>query len=346
MSRILSADYVQKEIYVLKDGSDISVTCNPDTTSRIYFSSGKQIAAGCINCVNPRCMCLSNEDILCVEFPGISHVTNKRICPVDGIKSGEKRIEIDENKCIGCGLCVASCPIGALYLKYGKAKVSVQDKKNMQRLPVNDTSIKEQNKFIQNIAVRNRHGILCQESDRLMDSVYKGIRKMSQGEQNILARNLLIKLGNHGTLARQGNVYMRMDGFYSSSQRLGVFEVETGTELLDVSRAVLDDVAVMNARHGINKEKNHPLVICLSLPNKRTDYWQVIKDIRNVIKMPICTITFGALLILMWNIKEIKEFDSFYMDVDHSSIRNDISKILGRSINISEGFQGILENEK
>lgn len=346
MLRILSADYVQKRIWILKDGSEISVTYNPDSDSSICFNSGKQISAGCINCVNPRCMYLRNEDIGCGEFSGISYDMSKLVCPVNAIKSGEERIEIDENKCMGCGLCVVSCPVGALYLKGGKARISVGDRKHMQELSVNDAGIKEQNKFIQNIVVGNGRGRLCRESDCVMESVYKGIRKMSQREQNILARNLLIRLGNQATLARQGNVYMRMDGFYSNSRQMGTVEIETGTDMLDVSRAILDDVAVMNVRYGIEKERNHPLAICLNLPNKRTDYWQVVKDIRDIVKISICTVTFGALFILMWNNKEIIDFDRFYIDVDNSSIRKDIVRILGRNIHISDGFYGILENWK
>ena len=239
-----------------------------------------------------------------------------------------------------------SCPIGAIYLKDGKAKVSVGDKKYFEELPVNDEGIRQQEDFIEKIAFASKRGILQQESDCIIDSIYKSIKKMSQEEQNILARNMLIKLGNHATLARQGNVYMRMDGFYSSKEQFGVVEIETGTDMLDVLRAILDDVAVMNVRYGVDKNKNRPLAIVLSLPNKRTDYWQVLKDIKDVIGTSIRTITFGALLILLWNNKEVYKFDRFYIDVDNLSIRTVVSSMIERTARISDGFHGVLENEK
>ena len=38
------------------------------------------------------------------------------VCPVGAFKYNEdtKRIEIDNSKCISCGLCAKTCPIGAI----------------------------------------------------------------------------------------------------------------------------------------------------------------------------------------------------------------------------------------
>ncbi len=346
MSKILKVDYVQKSISRLKDEKSYSIRYNPERGNEIVYGNGKSICAGCMNCVNPKCMRLKDEDVECAEFPEISHDMNRLVCPVNAIKSGSKSIEIDEHKCIGCGLCVASCPIGAIYLKNGKAKVSARDDSSHLILSVDSKGIKQQQDFIDSIIIDKREGIIQKESDQVLESIYKQIKKMSQEEQNIMVRNLLIRLGNHATLSRQGNVYMRMDGFYSNDKQSGVVEIETGADMLDVSRAILDDVAVVNVRYDIKKANDHPVAVVLSLPNKRTDYWQVLKDIKNVIKMPIGTITFGALLMLLWNDKEINDFDEFYIDVDNSSIRTVVEKILKRKTHVSDGFLGVLENSK
>lgn len=34
-------------------------------------------------------------------------------CPVQCIKAGDERYEIDESLCIGCGTCASVCPVGA-----------------------------------------------------------------------------------------------------------------------------------------------------------------------------------------------------------------------------------------
>lgn len=346
MSRTLSANYIQTEISIYKNGNLCSLTFNPEKETDILFHNGKKIKAGCINCINPKCMSLNDEDIECVEFPDIAHDMSKYLCPVNAIKSGAEQVVIDEEKCIGCGLCVTSCPVGAIYLKDGKARVSRADKKELDILSVDVTGIQKQKMFLEENDTVNKAGIIQKESERIIGCICDEIKRMTQEEQNILARNLLIKLGNHATLARQGNVYMRMDGFYSNKKQFGVVEIETGADMLDVSRAILDDVAVVNVRYDVDKNKNHPLAIVLSLPNKRTDYWQVLKDIRDIVEMPIGTITFGALLILLWNNKAVCDFDRFYVDVDNSSIRSAVSELVGRSINVGDGFYGVLENGK
>lgn len=346
MLRILSTNYIQKGISILRNGKICSLIFNSDKETDIVFCNGKKMKAGCINCINPKCMSLSDVNIECTEFPNIAHDMSKYVCPVNAITNGTTQIEIDDKKCIGCGLCVASCPIGAIYLKDGKAKVACADKEELEQLSVNAVGIQKQNDYLKTICNVDRGGIIQKESACIIETIYNNIRQMSQEGQNILARNLLIKLGSHATLARQGNIYMRMDGFYSNRKQYGVIEVETGMDMLDVSRAILDDVAVMNVRYGIDKSMNHPLAIVLNLPNRRTDYWQVLKDIKNIIKMPINTTTFGALLILLWNNKEVYDFDEFYIDVDNSTIRPTVSSLVGRPLNIEEGFCGVLENGK
>lgn len=344
--RTLTASYVQSRIFILKDAGSLSVTFNPENETVVKLDNGMYIRPSCINCIEPRCMKMDDTDMGCAEFPEIAQNMNRDVCPVNAIKTGLEKIEIDDNKCIGCGLCAASCPFGAIYLKSGKAKVSIGDRTNLEELLVNADGIKRQCDYIKHIAMSTKTGTMQQESDHVIDAIYENIKNMSQEEQNILARNLLVRLGNHATLGRQGNVYMRMDGLYKNKMQFGIVEIETGMDVLDVARAILDDIAVMNVRYGVDKSKNHPLAIILGIPNKRTDYWQVIKDIKNIVDIPISTITFGALLILLWNNRKENDFDKYYIDIDNSSIRKPISALAGRSIKLSEGFCGVLENEK
>ena len=56
--------------------------------------------------------CMQCEDPLCIKFCPLDAITQKR----DGI------IEIDKDRCNGCGVCAAICPYGALYIGFdGKA---------------------------------------------------------------------------------------------------------------------------------------------------------------------------------------------------------------------------------
>lgn len=345
MSKILKAKENRKEIYTYSASKVNEVRFDSDGNTLVL--DGKAVDSCCLNCANPRCMFINAEAILCKEFSDIASSVDMHMCPSRAISVGDKSIQIDESLCSGCGLCVRACPVAAITLESGKAKVKTySEKKCIKKLPVTDISIEEQERFLAKCVNVKKQGIILYESDSIMKQVQKYVHFLNQDKQNVFVRNLLILLGNHATVARKGNVYMRLDGFYQNEKGYGVLEVETGSDALDVSRAILDDIAVLNSRHGISKDDNKPLAVCLNLPNKRTDYWQVVKDIKYVTGIKIQTLTIGALMIMLWNNIEIRDFNQFYIDIDNTSIRSALERVIGREIRLSIGTDGILENEK
>ena len=172
MSKILKANYVQTEISIFKDGGISSVTFNPGNSADILFKSGKKIKTGCINCINPKCLSVSDDDIECADFPDIAHDMSKYLCPVNAIRSGSDHIVIDSSKCVGCGLCVSSCPVGAIFLRDGKAVVACADKKDLESLSVDATGIKEQELFLKENDSIKKKGIIQKEGFYFRKGIY------------------------------------------------------------------------------------------------------------------------------------------------------------------------------
>lgn len=103
----------------------------------------------------------------------------------------------------------------------------------------------------------------------------------------------------------------------------------------------------MHSRNNLGKKDNAALVVCLSFPNKRQGYFQVIKDIHRVLDLKIQTISLGALLLLVWNGAAVNFLSrEFYVDFDNLSIRGITEFRLNRHVLLSEGKLGILEPEK
>ena len=346
MSQTLNVKHRKKKIAVLDIERPDRIIYEDAKPSRMILKNGDTCVSGCINCMNPRCINLLSIELVCNSFPDMSHDMNISVCPVDAITSGEENIVIDERKCFGCGLCVDRCPIGAIHIEDGKARLNQASPSIMKWLPLTSNNIKIQKKFLKDISFPIKVGLMQIENNAVMRDIYHRINRLTQYQQNILARNLMLIIGGEASLSRQGDVFTRMDGYYATGTQEGVMEIETGQDMLDVSRALLDDIAVLNVRYGISKKKNHPLAICLNLPNKRTDYWQVVKDIRVVTDVRISTVTFGMLLLVLWNFDTIDDFDQFYIDVDNDSLRGKLSAYLEKRIRISEGYLGILENNK
>lgn len=96
-----------------------------------------------------------------------------------------------------------------------------------------------------------------------------------------------------------------------------------------------------------DKNQETPLVICLQLPNARQGYWQVVKDIHNVEKVKINTVSIGALLLLLWNNVELDMAESpFYADYDRMEIRTKLEYILDEEFDLPIRDLGILEPVK
>ena len=336
----------KNQIAVLEHNKPTEILFRENEDTVYTYSDGTVISPKCINCIPQFCRKIMKQEIECTSFKEMSHDMTLDVCPVDAISAGEKSVVIDEAKCIGCGLCVARCPVGALSIKNNKAHHNSKNVLEAKWMDNTSDGVIKQRDYIVSLSKIAKGGAIRIESNDSIKKLYDKIKRLNQEQQNILARNMLIMLGNRATLSRHGNVYLRMDGYYESNECCGVVEVETGFDMLDVSRAILDDIATLSARYNIKKDDNRPLAICLSLPNKRTDYWQVVQDINEVTDIRISTVTFGGLLVLLWNHKRVRNFSDFYIDIDDSSIRDSVETLLGRRIHISDGYLGVLENAK
>lgn len=311
-----------------------------------HFSNGESSTLGCIGCTNPQCMRFAPNEIMCDEVENFPNDQGLNVCAVDALHwdfESDTPV-VDTEKCINCGVCMRRCPVGAIYFdKTIKVNKLVTDKQI--RGSVDSATADLQTQQITKLNSVKRSGVLIAESDELLESIYEKLSNIRSNYHNPIARNLLISLGCKSAMRRIGDVYTRMDAVYSApDSSFGAVEVEFGRDTLDASRGILDDIAVLFTRYGIEKDSNLPLVICLQLPNVRQGYWQVVKDVNAVEEIAIGTLTIGAMLLLNWNGCLLMPDDvTYYLDYDNMDLRSVISWQIDREIRISDRFLGILE---
>ncbi|MBY0756824.1 4Fe-4S binding protein [Clostridium sardiniense] len=343
--QILNENNKRTKLVLLKYWVD-KIECQPQKKTVLDTEQGK-IISGCLRCDNPKCMYFYEERIKCSrldEFPG---ERENKVCPVDALLwDNQNEIPIiNQKKCIKCGICASECPIGAIYFKDNQFLINnVANSHEYIEVPFNSEGVNAQREIISALEKLKKYGKLIDENDAIMQIVYNNTI-VSKLVPEKLIRNILVSLGCECSTRRIGDVYTRMDAIYkTTSGTFGAVEVEFGTDTLDASRAILDDIAVLESRYGIDKSENIALVVCLSLPNLRQGYWQVIKDIKNVVNLRVNTQTLGAMLILLWNFSEIDlNTNDYYSDYDTPTIRKYLERDLGRKVRISDKFLGILE---
>ena len=312
-------------------------------TDRGCKKRSNTIKYGCMKCNSPFCMQLSPSKILIPEIEEFSYDKNINVCPVNAISWNycDEIPNIAANTCVHCGLCCLSCPLYAINFSSGKIRTNLHHDQRLVDYTKSNMII--QNSQLSYLKKVNENSALC-ESDTLLDIAQKSIERVGEQYRNLLVRNILIGLGMNAMTSRIGDASNRIDVIFADKGKFGVTEVEFGSDTLSAARGVLEDIAVMFYKYKIPKSMIGAWVVLLNLPNKRQDYWNVIKDIRNVLGIKVNTITIGALLILLWNRCVLDPLDnSFYIDYDNVSIRKAVEQKLQRKLYLKDEHLGIFE---
>ena len=256
----------------------------------------------CLGCHDAPCMMLGTADTALPEalndFPGDP---NKSVCPAIAISWAYdiKAVSISD-ACIGCGLCAARCPYGAISLTAaGLAIVETSDPDNL--------TIDSSEKADAEHANPQRTGQLGKL--RTLRNISQSIITLNDLASSQFVRNLMIGCGISCRIRRRGDTNVRMDGVLGlSNGRLGVLEIELSAAALESPRALLEDVAVLHGRYGIAVTQIDPVSVILGLPNARSEYFQVIADIEKVLGIRCRTLTVGCLLAVLWRFLKIDGF--------------------------------------
>lgn len=180
---------------------------------------------------------------------------------------------------------------------------------------------------------------LFEKMDKLRKSI--SVVKLAPNGENELMELLFSGLGGDVYFPRKGDNSERFDATITFPNYKVVTEIEIpSTEILDAPRNLLDDYAVMHCRKGENVNNIIPLVICWDLPNRRTDYWNVVTDIYNILGIKIKTISILALALYYWTDTPLDLCnDGFFLNYDNSTM-HDAEKVLQKYKMSIEDFPG------
>lgn len=324
MSKILKQSAIDVTHYKYSnDLIPVSVRYNQYKPAKLVFKDLSEQDSVCIHCNEFNCIKNNNE---MDSFLDLKNSQNYEICPTDAIKmSSSGIIEVDNEACIGCGLCVTSCPVGAIYLNQNHEAVINYDTDEIHftssPISFNNHNIKYENEVII-------------ESEEHLSHIIKRINDMDFKITTInsLVYTGLNKLNLPTYLTRVGDVNTRMDAVGLYKDKNIVIEIELFANL-DSPRDVLDDVAVFCSRNSIDKKNVSSAIILTEFPNKRTEFWELISDIKDVVDVDISVIPLTAILLFLWHRKDIK-LEDFLLGKEKTTTRDVINTTLGRDINL------------
>lgn len=176
-----------------------------------------------------------------------------------------------------------------------------------------------------------------------LDGLINSYSKIKQtlNAENELIEKLILALGGKIRFPRVGDNNERFDAFIEFEDYYSIVEIEIpSTTILDAPRNLLDDYAVAVSRNKLDSKPIVPLVICWDLPNKRTDYWNVVYDINQILGLKIKTISIPALALHYWSNTPLDLQYDYYLDINNQTMDKsiDILKNLNFSTDIGIGY--------
>ena len=300
----------------------------------------------CLGCEDAPCMVLSERDMelpeVLREFPGNP---SREVCPTRAIDwdDKDKFARVDSEACIGCGLCVARCPYGAISLTGdGVALVESSDPDGIT-VPAADASSQTEHPSSPTV------GRIGPMDIPVVGQMPTTIADLYSNVAVRFIRNLLIQCGVQCRTRRPGDTNIRMDGVLATADgSLGVLEVEFGNGVLESPRALLEDLAVLRGRYGIQLDNNIPVSVVAELPNTGVEYFRVINDIEKVLSLRCRTVTVGALMALFWNFRRIEGFsgDLFTTSPNDTDLLNALQRHFPETFPDVEPYPGAYRPSK
>ena len=278
----------------------------PDLTSGIrdlragtvwITESGQQFDAVCLDCPDRPCGRYSMSELLADLRIVVPLAPDSSVCPTDAIvHSDEELPSIDASSCTSCGLCAIRCPVGAIRLSQGSTIVNMDSRNTLVRSARDHTEHVTNRTAISNYLL-NESSV---DTDLLMFQMQRLRTQYRSGTSalRLLTRNSLMLSGARVRLANPGdhNSVAECVADHPIADHTYLFEIEVGNDVLDTIRRLLAAVAIASGRFGLPRPSITPVVVLTDLPNKRGDYYEVIKDIDERLNITIRTITAAVLL--------------------------------------------------
>ena len=267
------------------------------TPAILSSGSAKAFESGCLGCPDQPCVKFEGEELAIPARIDAPYSPDPAVCPTDAIGATTSgTVSVDPDACIGCGLCVVRCPVGAIYLDPNQV-VAVVSRPGSNY--VNATYSGGEFEHTRNAIATHVSGAPRQTAE--VHFVVAQLRRMEPqlgaAALRLFVRNVFLILGAASRLQNQGDHNAVSEILVDSKDRLWIGEIEASGDVLDAARRLVSGVAIGRARYRRNPDELTPVLFLVRLPNERVDYYRIVRDVRDRLGVGIRTVPIAVLLL-------------------------------------------------
>ena len=311
----------------------------------VFLGNGDDLNTNfCWRCIDTPCMTMPK-----LKFPPEAYLSSTVgglfRCPTDALSQGtDGVISIDEGLCIGCGICVVSCPVNAMKINPNAAVPVVQMTNIGTKLPIEQL-------LAERDVLNGRLDFIEAPANTFVTQIKKIRQRLdelgqkSPGSQNVISRNFIrstfIRMGARVALRQQGANSLLSELVLEENGRIFLGEISTTDDTLDPIRRLLSSAAHALAKLSATRESLTLILVVKSLPNKRVDLYRLLNDIRKYLKLEILILPFDALVLanLKRKINVYETFSGFSISEGNESLVPALVSTFGQDFKKLKGFE-------
>jgi len=292
----------------------VAVFFENEGPNKVTLSNNEVIESSCLNCASKSCLYFNHS----VHSDIVDVVFSKDVCPTNSIFLDERdQVVIDEESCIGCGLCAIRCRTGAIYIADNIAVIH-RDSMHLVEGKLPEDGIRYDGYLIDNVEERTM---------KIIATIHEN--KKSSVIMTNLFKSCLMVLGYKVVKPRVGDVNLRMDLIVDSDDCLYLVEVDNiGSP--DTVRDIIDDVAIFCDKQSKDLGSVAGVSCLLEFPNRRSEYYELISDAEKVLKFNIYSLSLGVIFSVLFNRKQL-DITHFKVNDKQYSCRSALEHMLGKN---------------
>jgi ferredoxin len=271
------------------------------TATALLLNDTSETISGCLACPDEPCRRFSSAELsrhARVETP---YAPDDAVCPTDALTRVDGGLmTVDESGCIGCGLCVVRCPVGAIWIN-ADARSAVDEAPG----GAYDQHGIDEAEFL--TARSGLSAALTPEEPPFVDASLvvhqvtwaEAALSGQQGQRALrrLVRNSFLLDGSASRLKNAGDNNAFSELAVDDGRHLVVIEIEPGGDLLDALRRAVAGCAVAISRYGVDPDELVEAIVMNRLPNERVDYYEVVQNVRSRLGLLTYTVPLAVLLL-------------------------------------------------